>query len=313
MGEVTIVTSVFDIGRGQDANKALSRTSDKYLEEFAFWARIHNRVIVYTDATLAPKVMEVRERFGLGDKTVIIETNQLFDIEPDLFARMTVASQNQRFREWRYFPNAFSNNPKYDYLWMMKSCFINDAYQRGLLSEDVAWVDFGFDHGGTNYTDPTDFDFLWECDMEQKIHLFCLSDPDELLGIESLQMMDDCVMANIFCLSRELAPELWKLVRNAMEALLMLNCVDDDQQLLLMAYKAKSELFKIHISDWALPMKEMGAHHLKTKEKVIVPKKQVHPLVRKIKDIIRPMLWWKVDERREFAKRNFKRAERFFG
>ncbi len=313
MGEFTIVTDFFDIGRGQDSNKALSRTSDRYLEEFAYWARIQNRVIVYTDSVLAPKVMEVRERFGLGDKTIIIEIDNLFELVPGLLDRLTAASQNERFREWRYFPNAFSNNPKYDYLWMMKSYFINDAYNRGLLSENVAWVDFGFDHGGTNYTDPTDFDFLWEYELNNKIHLFCLSNPDELLGIESLQMMDDCVMANMFCMARDLAPELWKLVHNAMEALLMLNCVDDDQQLLLMAYKAKPELFQIHISDWSLPMKEMGAPHLKTKEKIVVPKKEVKPWIKKVKDVIRPLLWWKVDERREFAKRSFKRAERFFG
>jgi len=313
MGEFTIVTNVFDIGRGQDANKVLSRTFDRYLEEFAYWARIKNHVIVYTDPSLAPRVMEVRERFGLGDKTTIVEIDDLFGIEPELLKRMTAATENQDFRDWRYFPNAFSNNPKYDYLWMMKSYFINDAYNRGLLGENVAWVDFGFDHGGTNYSDPTDFDFLWEYEQLKKIHLFCLSDPDKLLGIDSLQMMDDCVMANMWCMPRELAPDLWKLVRNAMEALLMLNCVDDDQQLLLMSYKARPDLFQVHISDWSLPMKEMGAGHLKVKEKPVVVKKEVKPWVKQVKNVIRPLLWWKIDERREFAKRCFKRAERIFG
>lgn len=313
MKEFTIVTNVFDIGRGQDANKALSRTFDRYLEEFAYWARIRNQVIVYTDSKLAPSVLKVRERFGLADKTTIIEIDNLFELEPKLLERMTKASQNQEFRDWRYFPNAFSNNPKYDYLWMMKSYFINDAYERGLLNENVAWVDFGFDHGGTNYADPTDFDFLWEYEPLQKIQLFCLSDPDKLLGIESLQMMDDCVMANMWCMPRELAPELWKLIRNAMEALLMLNCVDDDQQLLLMAYKARPDLFETHISSWSLPMKEMGAAHLKVKEKPVVQKKEGKPWVKQVKNVIRPLLWWKTDERREFAKRCFKRAERIFG
>ena len=59
----------------------------------------------------------------------------------------------------------------------------------------------------------------------------CLHDPDSVIGMQSLQFQDDCVMGCMYGLPRELVPEFWHLVRNAMEALLMLDCVDDDQQL----------------------------------------------------------------------------------
>ena len=72
---------------------------------------------------------------------------------------MQKAASNPSFLDFRYIPHAFSNNPKYDYLWMMKYYFMNDAYNRGLLSEQVVWIDFGFDHGGLRYYSE-DFDLV---------------------------------------------------------------------------------------------------------------------------------------------------------
>ena len=125
----------------------------------------------------------------------------------------------------------------------MKYYFMNDAYEKGLLTEDVVWMDFGFDHGGITYCDEKDYDFLWNYDFGGKIHISCLHDPDSVIGMQSLQFQDDCVMGCMYGLPRELVPEFWHLVRNAMEALLMLDCVDDDQQLVLMAYKGKTGAF----------------------------------------------------------------------
>jgi len=311
MGEFTIVTDFFDIGRGQDANKELSRTKERYFEEFSYWARIRNKLIVYTDSKSAERVKEIRAQFGLLDKTVVVEIDNLFEIEGGLLERMIAVSKMESFINFRYVTNAFSNNPRYDYLWMMKSWFMNDALERGLLSDSVAWVDFGFDHGGRNFIDPADFDFTWSYDFSEKIHLFCLSDPDKLNAMDSLQMQDDCVMANMFCLPQSLVPTLWQLVRNAMEALLMLDCLDDDQQLLLMAYKARPELFETHISNWSLPMKEYGGSHMKTKE--LPPVVITEPsALQKFKAKIKPYCWWVNDPKREFAKRSYERAGKFY-
>ena len=71
---------------------------------------------------------------------------------------MEKASKNRDFLNFRYLQEASSNNPKYDYLWMMKYYFMNDAYEEGLLTEDVVWMDFGFDHGGITYCDEKDYD-----------------------------------------------------------------------------------------------------------------------------------------------------------
>ncbi|MBQ5674354.1 MAG: hypothetical protein IIV45_04595, partial [Lachnospiraceae bacterium] len=110
MGEITLVTDFFDIGRGQDKNQHLKRSSEKYLAEFKRWARIQNKLIVYTDSNLAKEVMAIREEFGLGDKTIIIEIDNLFELEADLYERMQKAATNPSFLNFRYIPEAFSNN-----------------------------------------------------------------------------------------------------------------------------------------------------------------------------------------------------------
>ena len=120
MGEITLVTDFFDIGRGQDKNEELRRTASKYFDEFRRWARIQNKLIVYTDSKSAETIKAIRAEYGLLDKTVIVATDNLFELEGDLLARMEKASRNQDFLDFRYLPEASSNNPKYDYLWMMK-------------------------------------------------------------------------------------------------------------------------------------------------------------------------------------------------
>ena len=275
------------------------------------WARIQNKLIVYTDSKSAETIKAIRAEYGLLDKTVIVATDNLFELEGDLLARMEKASRNQDFLDFRYLPEASSNNPKYDYLWMMKYYFMNDAYEKGLLTEDVVWMDFGFDHGGITYSDEKDYDFLWNYDFNGKIHISCLYDPDARIGMETLQFQNDCVMGCMYGLSRELVPTFWKLVRNAMEALLMLDCVDDDQQLVLMAYKARPELFTVHVTGWQMIMKEMGADHMKIKQKETP--KQENKYKKILRQTFRKIIPNKNDLKRNYAKRSYDAAIRVYG
>ncbi len=311
MGEITLVTDFFDIGRGQDKNEELRRSASKYFDEFRRWARIQNKLIVYTDSKSAETIREIRAEYGLSDKTVIMETDNLFELEGGLLERMEKASVNRDFLNFRYLPEASSNNPKYDYLWMMKYYFMNDAYKKGLLTEDVVWMDFGFDHGGITYSDENDFDFLWNYDFDGKIHISCLHDPDSVIGMQSLQFQDDCVMGCMYGLPRELVPEFWNLVRNAMEALLMLDCVDDDQQLVLMAYKTKPEIFHVHVTGWQMIMKEMGADHMKLKQKAAP--KQENKYKKLLRQTYRKIVPNKNDPKRNYARRSYDAAVRVYG
>lgn len=313
MEEITLVTDFFDIGRGQDKNKDLRRTAQRYFDEFRRWARIQNTLVVYTDSGSAEIIREIRASYGLEDKTIIVQIDNLFELIPGLLSHLEKLSRNKDFLNFRYLPEASSNNPKYDYLWMMKYYFMNDAYERGLLSENVVWMDFGFDHGGITYSDEEDYNFLWKYDFKNKIHISCLHDPDSVIGMQSLQFQDDCVMGCMYGLSRELVPTFWNLVWNAMNALLMLDCIDDDQQLVLMAYKAKPEIFEVHVTDWQMIMKEMGADHMKVREKLPMQVQAENPYKKKLRIAVRKIIPNKKDPKHQFARRCYDAAIRVYG
>ena len=114
MSELTLLTCFFDLGRGNDKNldADLRKTPEKYLNAFRHWARIQNQLIVYTDAAGAEAVRAIRKEFGREDKTIIIQIDDLFGLEPDLFARMEKISKKEDFLNFRFFRKASSNNPK---------------------------------------------------------------------------------------------------------------------------------------------------------------------------------------------------------
>lgn len=101
-----------------------------------------------------------------------------------------------------------------------------------------------------------------------------------------------------FYVPGDLIETLWQLIKQSVEALIMLDCIDDDQQLLLMAYKLRRDLFEIHESDWFLPLKEYGGEHLTIREKG----NQNIPLKHKVKLYI---------QRIQFANRCYRTAKKY--
>ncbi len=59
--EVTIITAFFDIGRGNWQGK-MQRSNEKYFEYFDFWARIKNKIVVYTEPQYKQKVLDIRRK-----------------------------------------------------------------------------------------------------------------------------------------------------------------------------------------------------------------------------------------------------------
>jgi protein YibB len=302
MRELTIVTAFFDIGR--DKYTFLSRSVDKYLDHFRFWARMQNRLIVYTSPELAAKVMEIRRGFGLEDRTTVIEIEDVFEVEPKLYEKMKAVESRPDFFNFRA-----NNNPKwpenmanYDYVMLMKYWCMHDAVDRGFATGLISWLDFGFNHGGECFTDPEEFDFLWKCELGDKVHVFCKNHPDNTFSVFQLQLFSVCMMGAPVIVPDNLAGELWRMTKKATEALVMLDCIDDDQQLLLMAYREEPEIFEIHMSDWFMPMKEHGGEHLTVRPKV----EQKVSLVNKLRN-----KRYKEKKYAEFAKRMYEAAKRY--
>lgn len=260
MSEISLVTAFFNIGR--ENFKAIPRTDDIYLNNFKFWARLKNNLVIYTDRFTAEKVMDIRKQFGLADKTKVIVIDDIKMIEPDILDQMRSIRNNSWFERFRILPNATSNIPEYSYLMLLKAWFLADAAKNSYINEMVAWIDFGFNHGGKLYTNPEEFDFTWDFDFSDKIHLFYYEKLDTKPAYEMVRRLCDSIMGCIYILPAHYCNDLWNLTKQAMLNLLALGLYDDDQMLLLMAYRTKPEIFEIHKSEWFLPIREYGGSHL---------------------------------------------------
>lgn len=264
--EPIIITAFWDVGRGD--NCLIPRSNEKYYKEFAEWARIRNRMIVYTDQKSKDTIYSIRESYGLEDRTQIIVQENIFDVEPELYSKMSGIEVLDA--QMKYIPNAMSNRANFDYAWLMKYWCISDAAQYVEPNSMLAWVDFGFNHMDKCYTNMEEFDFLWDCTAsDDKIHIFSLEeihryDNENLIG--NILFQNDVMMGVFHLVPQKYAFELWQLIRQAMVSLIQIRVLDDDQMLLLMAYYSKPEIFEVHKSNWFLPLKEMGAKHLTVRQ-----------------------------------------------
>ncbi len=260
--EITLVTAFFNIGR--ENFKAIPREDSKYFNEFEQWARLQNKLIVYTHPQMKQRVLDIRRKFGLEQKTIVITIENIFEIESEIFNRMKVVSESKWFKDFRILPNATSNIPEYSYLMLLKTYFLNDAVGRNLTSAQVAWIDFGFNHGSDLYLNPEEFSFEWKYSFSHHIQYFYYLKYDEKPIFEIVRRLCDCIMGCLIVAPSDLCSELWNLNRNAMITLLDMGLIDDDQLIHMMSYRKKPELFKLSKSKWFLPLKEYGGDNLIT-------------------------------------------------
>ena len=262
--KITIVTALFNCGR--DKVEFQTRADNCYIEYFKFWARIKNEVVVYTSQNLADKIINVRKQFGLEDRTKIIIIDDIWKIEADLLQEMCVIENKAEFIKLRIRRDDISNQAKYNYIMLMKYWFMKDAVERKIADSQVAWLDFGYNHGGAVFSNAEDFEFEWKYNFSNKIQLFARKEQSEEMGLVKLLSMSDSIMGAPVIAPANLCDKLYELCRDAMWALVTLDCYDDDQALLRMAYKRMPSIFELHMSDWFLPIKEYGGGHIRINE-----------------------------------------------
>lgn len=248
MARIKIVTAFFDINR-QNSEKH-PRTNDEYFNYFKFWARINNELVVYCESKHKDTVLKIRDEYGLKDKTEVVIVDDIYNIEGEIFNKMCQIENDVNYQNFRYLFHDPSNYAKYDYIMLMKYWFVAQTAKNESDDCFVAWIDFGFNHGGKKYSDSNDFDFLWDYDFPKKINLFCLCNPDGLSLIDCLQFQLDCVIGGSVIVPRFLCEKFWDDIKQSMLTLLDIGCIDDDQILLLMAYKRNPSLYSIVQCDW---------------------------------------------------------------
>ncbi len=246
---ITLVTAFFPIQR-EIWGGCFARSDDKYFQYFEFWARIQNDLVVYTVPEFKDRILDIRHKFG-RDNTIVITIEDPFLIDQELYESIKKASQNQLARDFRLLPqNPESWNAEYDYLMLLKEWCVQDAVQKELTSKTAAWIDFGFNHGGDYYLKAEEFDFCWQFDFSDKIHLFEIDSDDGLPIFEAVRRMNTYIQGDLIVASAGLWNKLWELIRQKMLALNEIGLIDDDQILLTMIAREHPELCELHQSSW---------------------------------------------------------------
>lgn len=264
MSEIKVVTAFFDIGRSD--YDICKRTNDQYFEYFKFWARLRNHLVVYCESDDAERIIQIRREYGLEEKTTVITVDDFYSLESDIFKKMENIEASEEFQDFRYRYGDPSNKAKYNYVMLMKWWCVANTAKNCSKDEYIAWLDFGYNHGGERYINSEDFDFLWDYDFPQKINLFCLCNPDNMSLIDSLQFQTDCFIGHTAIIAQPLCELYWQYMKDAMKSLLRIGCMDDDQYLQLMVYKEHKEEHSIIICDWFEDFQKCSNHSFAVKE-----------------------------------------------
>lgn len=252
--DFTVVTGYFDIGRGDWGGAIgdrpipawLRRSNDDYLAYFRHLARLRNEMIVFTEPRFAERVLAARKAHGLESATVIMTLDRPLATEPVLAATRARIAAAMRKRLTGFVaepakPEAWS--PDYVLVTALKPVFATAALDLGLVTRpQLAWLDFGY------CRDPDSFDpgYPWRYACGDRLHLFILEIPDGR-PVEEMVRTAYCPFHGAQVFGKTI---LWHRFRDLFEAalaeLLALDLADDDQGLLMMAWRAAPDLFELH-------------------------------------------------------------------
>lgn len=276
--EITIVSAFFNINR-QDWKK-FERTEAQYFEYFKGWAKLKNMIIIYCETeNMKNQIMDFRRSLGLENKTIIHIVKDFRSIDPELYSSIKKATENPTQRLVRLFPqNPEVWNADYDYVMLLKMWCVKDAVDRCETEMLVAWMDFGYNHGGAVLDINSDFNFLWKYDFPNKINLFLIQELDDRPIFDIVCTMDTYIMGTVIVGYSGLWNEFWELMKISMLELNDVGLTDDDQNIILMCYRKRPEIFSTYKSDWQLPLQQFGGSHIGIRS----PKSDRYAWLRKI-------------------------------
>ncbi|EGK8127596.1 protein YibB [Campylobacter lari] len=249
---LTIVTAFYNIGREKLQN--CKRTNEEYLSYFDFWAGIKNRVIIYTTEDLKQKILDIRQKHGLEEKTMIITKNfDEFDQDALNKIRNTFSKYNQSLH--RKYPNNIEcKSPEYCYLMYLKPFFVCDAIEKKLTNKDILWLDFGFNHKDDFFTNKNQFNFYLkkqELIDEKKMNFFSIATNHNDSLAHIYFSMEVSIIGSILFGNQHSWIRFKEHFRESLNNFISFNIIDDDQPMLIWCYRNYPEYYNsIKTNEW---------------------------------------------------------------
>jgi protein YibB len=267
MGDITVVTAFFDIGRGSLPStyrgRALPfhqhRSVDTYFDFFKNLAKIKNDLIVYTTANFAKRIYEIRKEYGLEKKTKVVVCDSYL---PEKYEPIKTKIE-KIMNDPAYYGKVV--NPQLIEYWhsdyvlvnIFKSHYVSDAIEKGLVHTDLAaWIDFGYCREPDRIPEPHTWSFNFDT---EKIHFFCMRPIEPERPIDSIIYTGDVYIQGCHIVA---GTKKWSLLKEHMfkslSSLLSHNLIDDDQTLLLLSFLMNPENYQLHQAnpnDWFIIFK----------------------------------------------------------
>jgi len=244
---VSIVTAFFDIGRG-NWEGYYSRNNNQYLYYFSYLAQMDIELIIYTESKFKNKIEEIRNSFGHLDKTKIVIWDTLFEnCCQDKIEKIQSIMDDEEYKKLPVEPGCPEYwNPKYVLLNAFKSKFVNDAIQNEYVTnEQVAWIDFGY----CRDIDTISKSRIWNYDFPHKINVFNIKSFDNKPVFDIMKTNTVYIQGCHIVAPKEYWKFLEEGVDKSMESMIDCGIIDDDQTMLLMAYRKNPSLFETHYID----------------------------------------------------------------
>lgn len=265
MSKISIVTAFYDIGRGDWSTSTeknggplphyLQRSVDKYIDHFTRMCEIDTEIIVYTSSDIAPRLA------AISPNVKVVEYDY-FNIHKELRDKIEAIQTSPEFVK-KINPYQV-RNPEYwskDYVGVtsLKAFYVADAFERGLITNEfAAWVDFGYcrDDEHIPLTKKWEYDFT-----PGLMHYFNFRDPDltqkKIQVSMAVQNNLVFIIGGVFVAQRAEWKSLAAEMKEALEYLMSIGLVDDDQGLLLMAYFRNPDAFELHKMDPNAPIEDV--------------------------------------------------------
>lgn len=266
MKEITIVTAFFDINR--DNWNTFNRSTEKYISFFRFWARIRNKLIIYTSEDLKDEILCIRKEYGLENQTILHVVDDYRNIDSNMYldiCKSMAHVDTYDFRLLKHVPESY--NADYNYITGLKAWFMKDAASRMETTSMVAWMDFGYNHGGEVIKYSKDFDFNWKYNFSDKIHLFLIREIPKKPLFTTIRNSNTSVMGALIVAPDYMCETLWDINKKVIDALNICGFADDDQTILQGSFMLNPELFNLHYTDWHKPIVVCGGNHMNLVDK----------------------------------------------
>jgi len=246
----TIVTAFVDIGRGewegvknnQLIPHYIKRDTETYLKRFERLTKLKNPIIVYTEEKFFDRIKAMREDITL------IGIDSIWDDHSHLISKIDQVQQQPEFIRFVTNPSSPEYwSPKYVAINFMKSHFVSYAVQEGMIETPyAAWIDFGYCRDEVYCPEGA----TWTFDTDNKINLFCQNPFTHNKPIFEIVRTGEVYVQGCHIVAPQNQWSVLKqLVNDNLSTLFNTGLVDDDQTLLLMAYRTAPELFKLIPAD----------------------------------------------------------------